>query len=414
MRYIFFSLRDFKIDVGESVRIYGILNSLASEGHQVVFISNAASYSMFHPLIKHVCIDFEFKEKRAMQAMLAVLPSRFVFWKYKMLFVKIGDALRLAHVGNETVFFFDYLDNSIGYILKRRGLIGGYINDVHGIATIEFLNHIKNAKTFYNKLIYWFKYRFAYRLDKKVFESADGFIYGSDKMRGYYEGLYQLRGKRNYVIPYVLGEEAVNRKVDERLKADLLKELEISPADFVFLFVGTYKPTAGVDDLIRAFDGLLKRFSRCKLILIGNGPLKDECLQLAGELSSRSQVKFIDKIPYSELLTYQSLANVIVCPDKSNLYSNYVVHVKYFDALISGRLVINGAFDSVREVNQDDFLSLTFEPSNVNHLQERLEFCKINYDALKKQYKDTRDYTASHLTYRLFIRELTKFEKLSE
>lgn len=404
MRYIFFSLRDFKVDVGESVRIYGMLNSLASEGHEVVFISNATNYSMFDPSIKQLCIDYDFKDKRNLQGLLAIFSSAFVFKKYKSLFDKIAKALHLANVGKDPVYFFDYLDNSIGYVLKEQGLIAGYINDVHGIATIEFLNHIKNAKAFRSKLIYRLKYFLAYRLDKKVFESADGFIYGSDKMRKYYEGLYHLPDKKNYIIPYVLGEEAVNRRIDEQLRADLIKEFNLQPGDFVLLFVGTYKPTAGVDDLIKAFDRLLKTYPNCKLILIGKGPAKDECLLLASRLRSKANIRFIDQIPYSQLLTYQSLANVVVCPDKANLYSQYVIHVKYFDALISGRLVINGAFESVKEINVNDFLSLTFAPSDVDDLYEKLKLCREQYEAFIEKYKNTRNYTARNLTYSNYIK----------
>src|SRR4030095_1949450 len=167
------------------------------------------------------------------------------------------------------------------------------------------------------------------------------------------------------------------------------------------------KPTAGVDDLIVAFERLFKEYSNCRLLLIGNGPYRNYCIKLASDLRSNRRIHFIDHIPYSHLSTYQSLANVIVCPDKNNVYSHYVVHVKYFDALISGRLVINGAFESVKEINNNDFLSLTFEPSNVNDLYQKLKLCRENYELLIEKYKEVRNYVAKNHTYPSYIDKLT-------
>lgn len=408
MRFIFFSLRDFKVDVGESVRIYGLLNSLAATGNEVVLISNAVRYEMFHPDIKHYYIGCDFQQKRHLQGYLALLSHDFVYKKYNQLFHKIKLALEVVNVGTEPVYFCDYLDNSIGYILKKKGLISKYVNDVHGIATLEFQSHIKNAKSFQSKVINLIKYQLADRLDKKVFEYADGLIYGSYKMRTYYEKRYNLKNTKSYIIPYLLGAESAERKVSDALRVKLLEDFDIKRDDFNILFVGTYKPTAGVEDLITAFDKLFKEFKQIRLILIGSGPYKNFCVSQATALSSRSRILFIDHIPYAELLTYQSLASVLVCPDKDNSYSHYVIHVKYFDALISGRLVINGAFDSVKEINQDDFLSLTFEPSNIDDLYQKLKSCIESFESLTQKYKDAKNFTAENLTYRSYIKQLVR------
>ena len=405
MKYIFFSLRDFEFDVGESVRMYGLLNSLASLGHEVVFISNARKYHMFHPSIKHVFINYRFQEKRNLQGLLSLFNYRVVSFKYKTLFDNIKTALDSVPVEENPVYFFDYLDNSIGYVLKQKGWIKKYVNDVHGIATIEFQNHIINAKSFWSKAINKIKYHLAYKLDKKVFESADGFIFGSSKMKNYYEGLYKLKAQHFRIIPYLLSEDAVNRKVEPDLKAALQAKFQIDDTSFVVLFVGTYKPTAGVEDLINAFDLLWKEDPDGKLILIGNGPSKSSCLELAKNLPSKSNIYFIDNIPYSQLLTYQDLSKVIVCPDKNNLYSQYVVHVKYFDALISGKIVINGAFDSVTEINKDEFLSLTFRPSDFHDLYEKLKLCREGFEFMMEKYRGTRDFAAENLTYRSYVRD---------
>lgn len=410
MRFIFFSLRDFNKDVGENVRMYGMLNSLAEDGKNVTFISNAGNYDMFNPNIRHIYIGSGTIDKRKLQALTSWLPATIVHKIFNDFFQKVETAVKSIDPGNTPIYFFDYLDNTIGYLLQKKGIIKKYINDIHGIATVEFQSQIKNSSRLFEKGLSFFKYYSAYNLDKKVFENAYGFIYGSDTMRSYYNRLYQLKGKKSFVIPYVLGTEAADRTVNEGLKKSLSLSLNIQKDDYVFLFVGTYKATAGVEDLISAFDLLYKDNKVVKLILIGSGPAKDNCKLQASKLESAHNIIFIDSIPYNQLLTYQNIAHVIVCPDRDNPYSQSVIHVKYFDALLSGRLVINGSFKSVMELNKDEFLSLTFKPSDVFDLYLIMKKCVDNFDALMVKYANTRAYTIENLTYKRFLKSLIEYE----
>ena len=406
MKYYFFTLRDFKKEVGENVRMYGMLNSLAAQGHEVVFLSNAESYAAFHPAIQHVCIGYDFQEKRRMQGLLALLPAGVVYRQFRPLFEKVEAAVARAGVGQAPVCFFDYLDNTIGYLLQKAGVIAAYINDIHGISTIEQSYQQSTATSSYQRWVHRAKYFLVDALDRKVFEGAAGLIYGSRSMQHYYEQRYRLAGKQSFVVPYLVGDDALNRTPDPARRQALQASLGLHAQDFVVLFIGTYKQTGGMDDLIKAFDLLHRDTPASKLILIGGGPLKDACVALARQLPAAPAIEFISHIPYAEMATYQSLAHVIVCPDKENPFSQHVVHVKYFDALISGRLVINGSFGSVQEINKDEALSLTFRPSDVADLAAKLAHCRDHYAALCEKYAGVKDYVAQHLTYGAYVKNL--------
>lgn len=406
MKYFFFTLRDFKKEVGENVRMYGMLNSLAAQGHEVVFLSNAEDYKSFHPAIQHVHIGYDFKEKRRMQGLLALLPASVVYQQFRPLFSKIEAAIERAGVGSMPVCFFDYLDNTIGHLLKATGIIQSYINDIHGIVPIEQLYLQSIATNSYQRLVHRWKLFLVNNLDQKVFEGAAGLIYGSSSMQKYYEQRHRLEGKQSFVIPYLVGEDALKRQPDAVLQRELKQRLGLTEQDFVVLFIGTYKQTGGMDDLIKAFGLLHRDKPASKLIMIGEGPYKDYCVKLAQQLPAANAIHFIKNIPYAEMATYQSLAQVIVCPDKENAFSQHVVHVKYFDALISGRLVINGAFDSVKEINKNEELSLTFKPSDVTSLHAKLVYCHEHYEELCRKYAGVKEYVAQHLTYNAYVKNL--------
>jgi len=405
MRFVFFSMRDFTRDGGGSIRMYGILNAIAIKGYEVIFISNAKQNKNFHQSIIHIPINHAFsaKQKALFQFLLSFLPASIVSLCYKSFLKKISIVLNKVVKDNEPVYFFEYLDNSIAYALKKNEIISSYINDIHGVVPVEFQMRVKSSNNAIKKIYYYFKYVSSKALDKKVFNYADGLIYVSKKMESYYEATTLKRRKPIlYIIPNVLGSTKLSSSVDMELKRYLLNQFRIEKNDFIFMFAGSYKATSGVEDLIVAFKKLYNDYLNIKLMLIGKPT--EVCKKMA--IGFEKNIIFIDNIPYDKLYTYQNLANVIVCPDRMNPYSNMIVHLKYFDALASGKLVINGNFDSVMEINKNNCLSLTFEPSNVNSLYGSMKICIENYDFLVDEYKDVEKYTREHLTYSNYINVL--------
>jgi hypothetical protein len=104
-------------------------------------------------------------------------------------------------------------------------------------------------------------------------------------------------------------------------------------------------------------------------------------------------------IPYNQLRTYQEIADIIICPDRSNIYSNMILHLKYIDSLASNKIVINGAFEAVKEININEILSVDFFPSDVKSLTEKILYCLDNIDMLTKKFLNNNQYVKENLVY---------------
>lgn len=403
MKAVFFSLRTFEKDGGGTIRMYGILNALAEKGHEVIFISNAKKLDRFHPAIQHINIDWTFseKDKRIFQGMLGILPLLFVKLKYKAFIEHISKIIKLHNLESKNIVFFEYLDNSVGYLLKKLGIIKSYINDIHGIATIEFKYQADHSKRWHTRLLNKIKYDVSNNLDYKVFKDARGFLFASNAMDSYFKKQYPfISTKEIFILPYVISAESLQNKVDVGLKENLVEKFNIKPADFVFFFAGGFKPTAGVEDLINALATLSKQYHNLKLIVLGRGDVALMGYKMLVEtLKLGEKIEFIDSVPYHQLRTYQDLANVIVCPDRQNPYSDLIIHLKYFDALATGKIVINGCFKSVKEINQNERLSVNFQPSDAHDLLTAMEKSIIKYDELRDKYKNNQKVLEQSLTY---------------
>jgi len=397
-------MNDFKKEGGGTIRMLGILNELASQGKEVIFISNAENKKLFHRDIEHISVGrvFNSNDKRKFQLLLSLMPAKIVNNAFKsfldMLKNKFDNEANL-----NSIYFFEYLDNSIGYWLKANGVINGYINDIHGVATLEFSFQAKYAERIWEKIIFKFKTYISSMLDSKVFNNADGLIFASKSMQDYFYGIYpKLKKRNNIILPYVLNETHLPDP-DLVLQRRIKTEHKILENEKVFLFAGAFKKTGGVPDLISAFHLLMPRLKNIKLLIIGDGPTYKECEDLIEKNNSKDKVVLLGRKPYHELTTYQSIADVLICPDRQNVYSQMIIHVKYLDALASGKLVINGSFDSVMEINENDKLSLSFTPSDVKSLANVMEGSINDHANLVEKYRGTRKYTLENLTYKSCI-----------
>ena len=359
--------------------------------------------------MQQVPIRYTFRDKRLLQALTGLLPAKVARFYFKSLFNALERALQQAGGKQHTVFFFDYLDNTIGYLLHKKGSIAGYVNDVHGIATIEFKSSAQEATRRYKKVLFKLKYQAADRLDRKVFESARGFLFGSGTMQSYFEQRYNLAAAQSMVLPYLLDAFSLASPPDATLQNRLAGSLSLDTEHFVFMFVGSYKATAGTGDLIAAFSRLHAQNPHCRLVLIGDGAYRPEGERQAQQSGAAAAIQFLDPVPYAQLPAYYALAHVIVCPDRDNPFSQYVVHIKYLDALATGKLVINGAFRSVQELNASQPLSLLFQPSSVDDLHRTIEEACRHYPALRARYSGAAEQVKKMFTYAASVAPLATF-----
>lgn len=83
------------------------------------------------------------------------------------------------------------------------------------------------------------------------------------------------------------------------------------------LWIGRFTPGKGVSYLIEGFNLLLKKHPDVRLIMIGRGPQKKECLQKIQDLGLSDKVIIKDFVPNSELTKVYQDSDVFVLPSLS-------------------------------------------------------------------------------------------------
>ena len=81
-----------------------------------------------------------------------------------------------------------------------------------------------------------------------------------------------------------------------------------------FIFVGRLVFYKNLDVVIRAFPGLLLKVPNATLIVVGDGPMRDEWCALTSRLGIESHVKFVGKVAHKEKVRLLSESAALLLP----------------------------------------------------------------------------------------------------
>lgn len=98
--------------------------------------------------------------------------------------------------------------------------------------------------------------------------------------------------------------------VDQKRVESLKKQLKIQKDDFVIIFVGRLAQEKNVEFLIEVEKELVKKYANIKLMIVGDGPDKENYEKLAQKLKIEDNVIFTGKVPWEEIPCYYQLASL--------------------------------------------------------------------------------------------------------
>lgn len=405
MKLSCFSLVNFNKSGGATIRISGIINALTQQKINIRFYSKSTSSGEINSDVDIVNLNANIN-KRVFQFIVAYFPIKIV----NLLFKKQLTYFKQTLEGEKNILFFEYLDITIGYWLKMNKVIDKYFCDVHGIAHLEFeLNETKSIK---NDIFNRIKKITSIKLDCKVFRNSDLIIYPSPGLQKYMIDFYNIGDKKSLVVSESINQNLINQKINTELKESLVSSLSLDlNKDAIILFAGSFKPLGGIVDLVRAYIKLRNENNllNTSLILVGDGKLFNYTKSLITESDYSNEIHLLGRQPYSDLKTYQSIADIIICPDKDTKYSQILPHIKYFDSLASGKIVINGYFEFTDSINPNEKYSLNFIPSNVDSLKNIILKAIVNKKDLQKKYSIASEKAIEHFNYNNTVNNLILF-----
>ncbi len=153
--------------------------------------------------------------------------------------------------------------------------------------------------------------------------------------------------------------------------------------EFTILFVGGLDRAhyfKGVDVLLEAVANLDKN-KNWRLIIAGEGELKEKYKKQAEELKIKNRVKFLGKLKLSSLAQVYQEAGVFVLP---SINQNEAFGIVLLEAMACGVPVIASDLPGVRSVFQNGREGFLIQPGNVQDLSQKIEFFLDNSEKQKQ------------------------------
>ena len=95
--------------------------------------------------------------------------------------------------------------------------------------------------------------------------------------------------------------------------------------DILLIYTGRLGPEKNLDFLLLAFAGVVQAVGNVKLLLVGDGPMKEELKQLIKDLQIGSSVQFTGQIPYDKMPGYLAMCDAFVTASVTEVHPLSVI-----------------------------------------------------------------------------------------
>lgn len=129
-------------------------------------------------------------------------------------------------------------------------------------------------------------------------------------------------------------------------------------------FIGSFYDYEGLDDLIAAMPVLGERLPEARLLLVGGGPMEAALKAQAEASPARDAIRFVGRVPHSEVERYYALVDVMAYPRKKSRLTELVTPLKPLEAMAQRQLVAASDVGGHRELISDGVTGTLFPPDN--------------------------------------------------
>ena len=178
---------------------------------------------------------------------------------------------------------------------------------------------------------------------------------------------------------------------------DFVQERDTELGNFV-LFVGNLQRVKGIDILLDAFAEISPDLPDFKLILIGQGPEKENLKSQASNLKIQDKVKFKGELSLTETRKVMKNCWCLVLPSVSEGLGRVLV-----EAMALGKPVIGSRVGGIPDLIKDGQNGFLFEVGNVNQLVEKLRILLSDKALAVKMGRRGREFVQANFSNKKYI-----------
>jgi glycosyltransferase involved in cell wall biosynthesis len=304
------------------------------------------------------------------------LTSKTGFWHWisRNMPEGIFEMLELSY--NITAYFniTRTLRHNINLIYERYAffcLIGALVARAKRIPYILEVNEVSGIKRTRSQIFVGI----AKRIEQFVFNKADAIIVVSQFLKEHITGM-GIENSRIHVIPNGVDTKTFNPQVPLQTG---LKETINPNHKTVIGFTGSFVKWHNFAFLLETFSEILKEYGeRVILLLVGDGPMRNEIEASLEALNLHNHVYLTGSVGHSSIPAYLQLMDICIIPHSNEFRSP----IKLFEYMAMGKAVVACDAPPIKAVIEDGKNGLLFQ-ANVKASLKEAVFLLLN-DASKR------------------------------
>ncbi|MEM3088297.1 MAG: glycosyltransferase family 4 protein [Candidatus Bathyarchaeia archaeon] len=240
------------------------------------------------------------------------------------------------------------------------------------------------------------------RIDRYVTHHADYITFDSSPMQEHFVREFDLeRGKTCYI------PNAVDTDLFKPVDVDR-KAWGIGERDICLVYVGRLVKMKGLQILLESFKEANREVETLKLLIVGDGPLREELVEKTRRYGLVNQVLFLSSIPPNELPLIYAASDMAVLPSAYEGLSRMLL-----EAMACGKAVIASDIPANRELITNGQDGLLVTPLDSVSLKEAIIKLALNRELRESFGKMAREKISSKysVAYRI-TRILDVYQKV--
>ncbi|MFH1187880.1 MAG: glycosyltransferase family 4 protein [bacterium] len=194
------------------------------------------------------------------------------------------------------------------------------------------------------------------------------------------QNVYKSNANKFVELPYGVD---LNQFTPQEKDKNLMNKLGVHQDDKVILFVGGLDKAhyfKGLEFLIKAAEILNSEIKIFKILIIGEGELKEYYVNLVKKLNLEDKIKFIGVGEYRDLPKHYNLCDLFIL---SSINSAEAFGLVLTEAMACGKAVLASNLPGVRTVPVSN--ELLFEPANIKEISDKIKWL-FSDDELRESF----------------------------
>lgn len=207
----------------------------------------------------------------------------------------------------------------------------------------------------------YLRYYFRRSMIVRALNHADGVVAVSNSLKSKMV-MCGVSQKLVNVIPNGVNDALFN--VKDKLKCRVT--LGLDPASKIILFAGNLVPVKGIQYLIDAFLALQENVAGMKLVIVGDGPLKNELISSSRKIGN--SIVFVGRQPHHLMPLWMNACDIFCLPSINEGCPNVLL-----EAMACGAYIVASNVGGIPDIVDSDATGILVPPGEAGLLRQALE-----------------------------------------